>query len=54
MEEKKATNNNEILQPNLKMEWEAPKLYSLDKGKTEGGASTGNTTEGPSYTYKGS
>jgi len=37
MKETKATNNNEILQPNLKKEWEAPKLYALDKGKTEGG-----------------
>jgi len=37
MEETKATNSNEILQTNPKKEWEAPKLYSLDKGKTEGG-----------------
>ncbi|HSH53237.1 MAG TPA: hypothetical protein VK982_16040 [Bacteroidales bacterium] len=23
--------------PNTKLTWEAPKLYALDKGKTEGG-----------------
>ena len=38
----------------IKILWEAPKLISLDKGKTEGGPALGNSTEGTSYTYKGS
>jgi|GEM_PF-3300459 len=31
-----------------KKEWEAPKLFCLDKGKTEGGSFTGHT-ESHSY-----
>jgi len=49
MEEKKTKNNNEILQPNQKMEWEAPKLYSLDKGKTEGSSLYAPTEDGGTY-----
>ena len=36
-------NNQEI----LKLDWEAPKLFCLDKGKTEGGI--GQATETFSY-----
>jgi len=48
MEETKATNSNEILQPNQKMEWEPPKLINLKTEKTFGG---GNQlyTEDDSY-----
>jgi len=35
MKEKEIT--KEIGKGNIKKEWVAPKLYSLDKGKTEGG-----------------
>lgn len=34
-----------------KLTWEAPKLYSLDKGKTEGGTGGQEPTEGPLYTF---
>jgi len=33
-----------------KIEWEAPKLYSLDKGKTEGG-NYARGTEDDTYFY---
>ncbi len=36
MEEK--NQNEEMNQINQKLNWEAPKLYCLDKGKTEGGS----------------
>lgn len=48
MEEKKLI--KETNQENLKLEWEAPKLFCLDKGKTEGGPSTApfeDTTNDP-------
>jgi len=48
MEEKELI--KEINQENLKLEWEAPKLFCLDKGKTEGGPSTApfeDTTNDP-------
>ena len=32
-----------------KLEWEAPKLISLDKGKTEGGVTYPVTNESTSY-----
>jgi hypothetical protein len=37
MEEKMKPIESEHLNTNKKLTWEAPKLYSLDKGKTEGG-----------------
>ena len=37
MEEKMKPKESENLNTNKKLSWEAPKLYSLDKGKTEGG-----------------
>jgi len=49
MEKKKVTNNNEIPKPNLKKEWEEPKLYALDKGKTEGGIRADSVYEDETY-----
>lgn len=40
MDEKMKPKESENLNTNEKLNWEAPKLYSLDKGKTEGGTST--------------
>ena len=40
--------NKEEDKIDIKILWEAPKLYSLDKGKTEGGTLSG-ISEGPSY-----
>ena len=37
--------NKEEDKTDNKILWEAPKLYSLDKGKTEGGISTQPTGE---------
>lgn len=37
MEEKMKQKENEKRTISEKLTWEAPKLYSLDKGKTEGG-----------------
>ncbi|MFP4025899.1 MAG: hypothetical protein ACLFVR_15345 [Thiohalospira sp.] len=34
---------------NAKLTWDAPKLYALDKGKTEGGPSYMPQNEGTSY-----
>jgi len=39
MDEKMKPKESENLNTNEKLTWEAPKLYSLDKGKTEGGPS---------------
>lgn len=36
-------------QEETKLEWEAPKLISLDKGKTEGGYTAHSTKEDVSY-----
>ena len=49
MEEKKTKNDNQILQSNEKLIWEAPKLYSLDKGKTEGGGLASTWEDGTYY-----
>ena len=46
MEEK--NQNEEMNQINQKLNWEAPKLYCLDKGKTEGGTFSGYA-EGATY-----
>jgi hypothetical protein len=46
MEEKGKITKNEVL--TKKLDWEPPKLISLDKGKTEGGSFTGEP-EGTSY-----
>ncbi len=40
--------NKETSQPCNKLEWEAPRLYCLDKGKTEGGTFSGYA-EGVTY-----
>lgn len=40
--------NKEEDKIDIKTLWEAPKLYCLDKGKTEGGTISG-MSEGPSY-----
>ncbi|MCD4832981.1 MAG: hypothetical protein K8R31_04235 [Bacteroidales bacterium] len=37
MEEKFKKSDDKTLNVNDKLTWEAPKLYCLDKGKTEGG-----------------
>jgi len=37
MDEKMKPKESENLNTKEKLTWEAPKLYSLDKGKTEGG-----------------
>lgn len=37
-----------ITQEETKLEWTAPKLYCLDKGKTEGGPAAG-LPEGTTY-----
>ena len=51
MEEKdgKLEERNNLI--NTKLTWETPKLYMLDKGKTEGGAGGQEPTEGPFYTF---
>lgn len=41
--------DKKINQEETKLEWEAPKLYCLDKGKTEGGYSALVPTETNSY-----
>lgn len=38
MEEKLKKSDDKTLNVNDKLTWETPKLYCLDKGKTEGGA----------------
>lgn len=43
---KKATN-----QENIKLEWEAPKLFCLDKGKTESGSSFQKQAEESEYEF---
>lgn len=37
MKEKLKKSDNKALNVNDKLTWEAPKLFCLDKGKTEGG-----------------
>jgi hypothetical protein len=37
---------NKIITDSKKLKWEAPMLISLDKGKTEGGFTTGTTEDG--------
>ena len=48
MDDKMKKKERENLNTNEKLTWEAPKLYSLDKGKTEGGGDplTGESTYG--------
>ncbi len=41
MEEKGKNTEGEKLDLTEKLNWEAPELYCLDKGKTESGFSTG-------------
>ena len=43
--------NNETNQQCNKLDWEVPKLYCLDKGKTEGGQTTKVQTETASYSF---
>ena len=50
MEENKINKEEEKLINSDKLLWEAPKLYSLDKGKTEGGPYT-RGDEDASYFY---
>jgi hypothetical protein len=35
----------------IKKDWEVPKLVCLDKGKTEGGTSTGSAETGGTYVF---
>ena len=48
MEEKLKKSDDNTLNVNDKLTWEAPKLYYLDKGKTEGGYDA-NTYEDGTY-----
>lgn len=41
--------NKETNQEIIKLEWEAPKLYCLDKANTEGGDRISTTESGSSY-----
>ena len=45
---KEKNQNEEMNHINQKLNWEAPKLYCLDKGKTEGGTFSGYA-EGATY-----
>ena len=46
MEEKMKEIENDKLNTSEKLSWEAPKLYSLEKGKTEGGEMTSTAETG--------
>ncbi|MCK5168259.1 MAG: hypothetical protein KAQ75_00160 [Bacteroidales bacterium] len=53
MEEKLKKSNDKTLNVNDKLTWEAPRLFCLDKGRTEGGTAPA-LPEGTTYSGENS